>query len=818
MPMRSNKRMKTEEAPSIIVPAVALPDEIVTEVLLCLPVKSLLRFRAVCRSWATTISSDEFCALHMARRAAPPKLLLVAPTAAYDATTLYSCSPHGPSADLLFTLDDVKGDFVDGVAAPCRGLTLLYDAVAPAYYVVNPSTRAFTRLPPCPDELYSSVGLAFDARAKEYKVMRLFTKQNDPDMTCEVYTLGGEHGDHWRPAAGRIPSNFTQTAVFALQTATYDNLPPVLANGSLHWLVGHKFSSFTDDPTVAIVKFSVADETFGWIQSLPFNTSGVHLAEIDGCLCAVRDLRHGSPDHSSSLLEIWKLQDDNAGVWFLDARIDFSHHTHRDLLEPRFLRVLGAIADDGRSARKIIIATSNHTVHAYDVKSRNIEAIIPSIAHTGANYRNKRNAMRMCLFEESLAPVHKTHQDTFFSSPMGKATKEILLRLPARSVVQSNLVCSQWRRLVEDKSFANFFAAHKRMENTIKIMLVSKGTGRFRRGTGPRLFFRFGPLQNSLTEAVNNRDTWLDTKVVCSKPCHGMNLLSTAEMDYLYNPCTGYSKTRSNPGTLARAPWETPRDVWRVPDNAFVVGNKNIGLGFNRIKQEHVAVVILYDRKDFESRDYHLTCSVWHCRTGSLQEGFGPLLPVNDMPPAYVAGVFYWMSDPRLGPCNEHAIVSFDIAEEAFDVIPCPSHIAKTQSTRRLFVVELWEKLCIVVADVDAEELVVWKLEHGEWDRAYTVSLRATSDYSLDSNIVVPLAVDSKDGKILLSTGKRIGIYDPESESIEELYATDEILRSGKLAGAGLYPVQSSVVPPIPMLYEESLVRYPRVISHRFAR
>lgn len=309
--------------------------------------------------------------------------------------------------------------------------------------------------------------------------------------------------------------------------------------------------------------------------------------------------------------------------------------------------------------------------------------------------------------------------------------------------------------------------------------------------------------------------------MVCSKPCHGMNLLITAEKDYLYNPCTGFSKIRANPGTLACAPWETHRDVWRVPDNnAFVIGNKNIGLGFNRMKQEHVAVVILYGRKDFESRHYCLTCSVWHCRTGSLQEGFVPPLPVNDMPPAYVAGVLYWMSDPRLGLCNEHVIVSFDIAEEAFDVIPCPPHIANwsRQSARRVFVVELQEKLCVAVADVDAEELVVWKLEHGEWDdRAYTVRLRASSDYSLVSNIVVPLSVDPKDGRILLSTGRRIGWYDPESETIEQLHAADEILRSDKMAGAGLYRVQSAM-PPIPMLYEESLVRYPRVISHRFTQ
>jgi F-box interacting protein len=803
MPTKSNKRMKT----SSIGPAAALPDEMVTEVLLRLPVKSLLRFRSVCRSWAATISSDEFCALHMARGGAPTKLLVVAPTAAYDATALYSCSTQGSSADLLFTLDDLRGDFVDGMAAQCRGLTLLYDAAAPAYYVVNAATRASTRLPPCPDVWYSSAGLGFDTQAKEYKVMRLF-KKSGAEVMCEVYTLGGEHGDRWRPAAGRIPSAFSETTTFALQTAAHDNIPPVFANGSLHWLIDHKFWSVAGvaDPAAAIIKFSVTDETFGFIQSLPFGALGAHLANLDGCLCAVRDLRHGSPDHSRSM-EIWKLKD----AWSLDTRIVFSQHTPMGLLEPNVLSVLGAIADDCRSARKIIIATSNHTVYAYDVRSSKVEAI-PSIAETDANYKNKRAAVRICLFKESLAPVHRTHQEISFSSPLVKAAKEILLRLPARSVAYSNLVCKQWRRLVESKSFAHSYFAHKRMENTVKIMLVGKGTGRFRKGTGPRLFFRFSPLQNNPLTVVGNRDAWLDTKVVCSKPCHGLNLLSTSDKDYLYNPCTGYSKARSNPGTLARVPWEAPsRDVWRIPDNAFVIGNKNIGLGFNRVGQEHVAVVILYYHKDFKSRDYHLTCSVWHCRRGYLHEGFVPPLPVNDMPPAYVAGAFYWMSDPRLGPCNEHAIVSFDIAEGAFDLIRCPQHIAEwnKRRARRVFVVELQGELCVVVADVAADEFVVWRVEHGDqWDRAYTVRLRASPGYSLVSDIVLPLAVDPKDGRILLSTGRRVVFYDLGTETVEELYAADEMLRSDDTARTGV----------IPMLYEESLVMYPRVISDRCMR
>lgn len=152
-----------------------------TEVFLRLPVKSILRFRAVCRSWNTELSSDEFCRLHMAKaeaEPAPANLFFTSPTAGFDATAVYSSSSSGPDDGLLFTLDDVRrGDFVHVTPAPCRGLTLLHNPFAPAYYhVLNASTRAVTRLPPCRNgnAAFVTAGLGFDARAKKYKVVRLF--------------------------------------------------------------------------------------------------------------------------------------------------------------------------------------------------------------------------------------------------------------------------------------------------------------------------------------------------------------------------------------------------------------------------------------------------------------------------------------------------------------------------------------------------------------------------------------------------------------------------------------------------------------------
>ena len=129
--------------------------------------------------------------------------------------------------------------------------------------------------------------------------------------------------------------------------------------------------------------------------------------------------------------------------------------------------------------------------------------------------------------------------------------------------------------------------------------------------------------------------------------------------------------------------------------------------------------------------------------------------------------------------CDVRAIVSFDITRREFGVFPCPPCIAtwNSGSASSAFVVELEGTLCDVLADPDAEELTIWKRENGQWHSAYTVYLEGWPGYSLGANVVVPWAVDPKDRKILLSTRKKLGFYDPARRSIEDLYDLEEVLR-----------------------------------------
>ncbi|XP_047094776.1 uncharacterized protein LOC124707156 isoform X2 [Lolium rigidum] len=813
----SNKRKMAAVSGS----AASLPDEMVEEVLLRLPVKSIVRFRAVCRSWSAMFSSEEFCCLHraMLANAAPtatPKLLYVSPAAGFDSTAMYSCSPSDPRDNLLFTLDCARGNFVEVVTpAPCHGLTLLYDAVPPAYYICNAATREVTRLPPYLDmSRRSSAGLGFDARTRKYKVVRLINaKPKEKEMIkCEVYTAGGGYGDRWRPATREVPFGMRRFVLAAVANAARHKLPPVFANGSLHWLVNPK--SFLSWPRAAVISFSVAEETFTYSRSPSFwaseqhqpplaRVSVEHLVEMDNQLCMVRDLRNNP---NCSTLEIWKLLDYSSGNWSLSHQIDLSGQVARDFCEPQIVRVIGSVGNC-RSVKKIIIATSKrmvdqkfeNKVHSYDPRSKALETIL-SVRETHTSRITNTPSSRFGLFEESLAAVHKTDREIALSSTLAKATKEILLRLPAKSVIQTKLVCKQWLSLTESQSFIQSYLEHKNMDKRPKVMLVGKGTGQ----SG----FSFAPLNRCLPED-HRHIVLLDTKMVCSKPCHGLNLISTEENDYLYNPCTGFHKVYCN---QAQA---------QAEQHAFAVGNKNVGLGFDLLTCEHFLVEIFYKLKDFESRQYALTCELWRCKSGGYaQNSLVPPLPMNDMPPAYLEGMLYWMSEPRLGQKYERAIISFDIATNAFGVIPCPPCIAvwNGRCHQHAFVVELEGVLCAVLADPVGNNLDIWKLKHGEWGIAYIVHLEAWPDYSLETNVVVPLAVDPVDGRILLNTGKKLGLYDPVERTIQNLCSLDGAVACSKdQQSAGKPNIMGSEIRPlVPMLYEDNLACYPRVGKTRW--
>ncbi|TVU30919.1 hypothetical protein EJB05_22572, partial [Eragrostis curvula] len=84
-----------------------IPDDIWEEVLLRLPVKSLLRLKSVCKSWRDTIGSRRFkrCQLLISRARRPTMLILplqdMTPPMRMDEIRFFAYPGHGTTAELL---------------------------------------------------------------------------------------------------------------------------------------------------------------------------------------------------------------------------------------------------------------------------------------------------------------------------------------------------------------------------------------------------------------------------------------------------------------------------------------------------------------------------------------------------------------------------------------------------------------------------------------------------------------------------------------------------------------------------------------------
>jgi hypothetical protein len=71
---------------------IILPDDIIAELLSFLPVKSLMQFKCVCKSWKILISDSSFVKFHFKRSTQNPQLALVY-LAQYAETAIVSAIP-----------------------------------------------------------------------------------------------------------------------------------------------------------------------------------------------------------------------------------------------------------------------------------------------------------------------------------------------------------------------------------------------------------------------------------------------------------------------------------------------------------------------------------------------------------------------------------------------------------------------------------------------------------------------------------------------------------------------------------------------------
>ena len=256
-----------------------LPVEIVTNILLRLPIKSIRTCICVCKTWKSIIQNSTFVSTHLNLSIKSNNNLILCRLCSdilddKEVYVLYNDKDddltehtrlgfplHGP--DFRPSKNDLD---IFRVVGTCNGLICLYDLYdyltkcIEQLFLWNPCVRKFVKLPSPNGTLLSShvgmetrvyMGFGFDSKNNDYKVVRvLFHIQTDiPEYQCEVEVYSLSTGE-WRMVTVSLPN-----CDLFLHTKQKGSV-----NGALHWLASRQ----TDDHNIHhfISVFDLVGEVF----------------------------------------------------------------------------------------------------------------------------------------------------------------------------------------------------------------------------------------------------------------------------------------------------------------------------------------------------------------------------------------------------------------------------------------------------------------------------------------------------------------------------------------------------------------------------
>ncbi|XP_042515311.1 F-box protein CPR1-like [Macadamia integrifolia] len=273
-----------------------LSEDLIIHVLSRLPVKSLLRFKCVCKPWYALITDPAFIKMHLTQSLATnTNLTLIvnkSKSINFYSVDLDACELNQAFKSPIFRTTDILGS--------CNGLLCISNCNNDMY-LWNPSTRSHHKLPSTPADYipyhYAAYGFGYDPTTDDYKLIRVwqFYRNDDNSWHSEVkvYSLST---NSWR---------MIEDVPFPPIRRQW--LCGVLANSALHWIA--KVKPGYHSGLGLIVSFDLKDEEYREVP-LPDFVDDVDIVDkmflmkfgvLGGQLCLLFN--------SSIRIEIWVMKD-----------------------------------------------------------------------------------------------------------------------------------------------------------------------------------------------------------------------------------------------------------------------------------------------------------------------------------------------------------------------------------------------------------------------------------------------------------------------------------------------------------------------------
>ncbi|XP_074302844.1 F-box/kelch-repeat protein At3g23880-like [Silene latifolia] len=311
--------------------AYRIPSDLMAEILICLPVKSLLRFKSVCKVWYTFINSSLFIQLHLNKSL----VFNYRHNHTLFYTNYYSLCvvddiyrPSKPikvywPKNIIRNNADVHVDDVgscNGLVCLCVTRDALYYSYVSCFLICNPSTRTFKFKPNVPllENQDLSCGFGYDDEHDDYKIVVTHPYLIENVRNNDVYIYSFK-ADLWKcathtPAKGSTRSNFLKV-----------DKRVVYANNMLHYIVYSRVNDYSNYSNNIIARFDLSSET--WKDNdLSFppvdrDWKYIELGVLDDCLYLCLEERNG-------LHNVWVMKgyrDDNYS-WSIKYNIPGNFH------------------------------------------------------------------------------------------------------------------------------------------------------------------------------------------------------------------------------------------------------------------------------------------------------------------------------------------------------------------------------------------------------------------------------------------------------------------------------------------------------------
>lgn len=257
--------------------------DVIVDILLRLPVISLLRFRCVSIQFCTLIDSPEFIRSHLKKSIETKNhRSLILPNK-------IPCSVDFDSLDSCVELDHHPfksyRDFDIQVWGSCNGLVCLRNIKDDVLAIWNPSTRKSERFPGIKIDFNGfwghtdiRYGFGYDSVSDDYKVVKFVHSYYGHVRHSEVLVFTMK-SNSWR----RIQD-------FPYYFCDYE-CPGVLISSALHWFVCQNPSTrYSHSHTPRFVaSFDLTNEDYQLmpLPEFPEKNFFMHLVELGGCLCII---------------------------------------------------------------------------------------------------------------------------------------------------------------------------------------------------------------------------------------------------------------------------------------------------------------------------------------------------------------------------------------------------------------------------------------------------------------------------------------------------------------------------------------------------